>query len=211
MQWSEKSWLKTDMCRPGCEKACIGAQAARLALAIMLLAACGAPGSPSPTPAALEVTPGHTDQAQPTLTANSLTQSAPTPQPPTLPPASPTPTPEPADIVLQREGGPSGESHEWRIYRDGRVQSGAGRAGQVQANQVEALLHFIQSSGFFSMAANYQASNPCCDRFTYRLSVRTAQGTVYRVTAVEGASEAPAVLWEILKLVEQLADRALAD
>lgn len=128
-----------------------------------------------------------------------------------VPAPSRTLTPEPADIVFQRHGGPAGESHEWYIYRDGRIQSSDGRSGQVVPDQVEALLYFIQSSGFFGMAASYQANNPCCGRLTYQLLVRDAHGTAYQVTAVEGAAEAPSVLWEIFKLVEQLADRALSD
>lgn len=186
-------------------------KAARWILAAILLAACGALRSTDSTPTATDTTSGRADQTTPTSTISTQAQPVVATGTPILPAASPTPTLEPADIVFQRHSGPNGESREWRIYRDGHIQSSDGHSGQVAPGQVEALLYFIQSSGFFSMAARYQADTPCCARFTYQLLVRDAQGTEHEVIAIEGANEAPSALWEIFKLVEQLVDRALLD
>lgn len=113
-------------------------------------------------------------------------------------------------IIYERSGGLAGVSEQWSIYPDGRIVAGDGREWQVEPEQVEQLIDDIEALGFFDMSGRYMPRDPCCDRFTYSLVVRS-DDKVNRVTTMDVAPDVPANLWEVLGAVRSFIDAARED
>lgn len=129
---------------------------------------------------------------------------SPSPISPTLPSgpldADSLPLPEGAVISYQRIGGIAGLDETWLIYADGRIVDPQGREQRVEPEQVQRLLENLNATGFFALDPAYQPENPCCDRFTYILTVRYQTGA-NRMTAVDGVESVPPQLWTCLEKV----------
>jgi hypothetical protein len=153
-----------------------------------------------------------------TRVLTEVTEAAGTPDP-ALATRGATPTAEatkpggageiPADaaIVFRREGGMEGLMEEWTIYQDGRIVDAAGNEFQVPAAVVEGLVTTAGSSGFFEMDASYMPLDPCCDRFTYWLTVRQGD-QVHTVQAIDAEESVPAAFWTIVAAVQSMVEGA---
>ncbi len=122
---------------------------------------------------------------------------------------TPTPTVPPEKqvvVIYERSGGIAGRSERWLIYSDGSIVDAQGQGVQVSVDEVNALLTRISNAGFFSWAESYLPKDPCCDRYTHKLTVM-ADGKSHSVTTLDGTSGAPPELWTILEAVQQLVNR----
>jgi len=114
---------------------------------------------------------------------------------------------EVALIVFERAGGFAGISEVWRFYKDGRVvkmdkQQKTTIATQLPPEVIEEAAQCIIGEGFMDLADEYMPANPCCDRFTYRLTIVHTKG-VKTVTTMDGVDWPPA-LAKAMKVVNQL-------
>jgi len=116
----------------------------------------------------------------------------------------------PAVIIYERSGGLAGVSERWSIYPDGRIMAGDGREWQVKPEQVKQLISDIEASGFFDLSGQYMPRNPCCDRFTYSLVVRS-DDKVNSVTTMDATPDVPANLGEVLGAVRSFINAAQED
>lgn len=115
-----------------------------------------------------------------------------------------------AVIIYERSGGLAGVSEQWSIYPDGRIMAGDGREWKVAPEQVEQLISDIEASGFFDLSGQYMPRNPCCDRFTYSLVVRS-DGKAGSVATMDATPDVPASLWEALGAVSGFISNAQDD
>jgi hypothetical protein len=110
-------------------------------------------------------------------------------------------------IVYEQSGGFAGKTEGWSIYEDGRVVALDGRKGQASPADVAALLARVNKASFFSMRDSYITGDTCCDRFTYRLTVRQADKTK-TVETIDAAEGQPSELGPLLGEVRRLATTA---
>lgn len=132
------------------------------------------------------------------------TATPPSTVPPTVPPPTETPViaGRPA-IVLEQSGGLQGLDERWSIYSDGRVESSTGQSLIVPAQQVRAAMNAIHELGFFDLQDSYGQSGTCNDCITNRITMTV--GTVTKtVTAVDGASDTPPEVGQIVFLIREL-------
>jgi hypothetical protein len=61
--------------------------------------------------------------------------------------------------------------------------------------------------GFRWLRGSYQPENPCCDRYSYRLTVTYRGGHRKTVSTVQGAT-APHILWDVITEVERVGVRS---
>ena len=114
------------------------------------------------------------------MAAGALTPAVPTPAPATM-------------IVLQRTGGFAGTQDSFLVDRstpDGRRP-----------------LRWAASAEFRRLRGSYQPQNPCCDRFSYRITVTYRGGRHKTVTTVQGAT-APRTLWDVITETERVGARS---
>ena len=104
------------------------------------------------------------------------------------PPAAAEPPPATA-IVLQRAGGFAGAQDSFVVDQ---VTAGGRRALQMAG-----------SPAFRALRHSYQPENPCCDRYTYRLTVTYRGGYHKTVSTVQGTT-APRILWDVIAEVERV-------
>lgn len=188
----------------------------------LALAACGAapsaapaPTRPAPTAQPAQITAAPAPTAAPSATpAPSPTPSPTAASPTAIPSPSAAPTAQaaaPADEVivrLHRSGGFAGVDESYSIRADGSVVKGGGDGQTMQIVQADAAAasRFIQQladTGITALApGSYQPKNPCCDRFSYTVSV-VVQGQEYSYSAVEGDERMPAELAKLIELVRQ--------
>ena len=109
-------------------------------------------------------------------------------------PAAAAPVPA-AVIVLERSGGFAGT-------RDSFVVDHSTAGGRRS-------LRMAGSAGFRSLRGSYQPANPCCDRFSYRLTVTYRDGHRKSVSTVQGTT-APRILWDVIAEVERVGVRPVA-
>lgn len=107
------------------------------------------------------------------------------------PPAAATPIPATA-IVLERAGGFAGT-------RDSFVVDGSTVGGQ-RARRLAG------SPEFRRLRGSYQPGNPCCDRYSYRLTVTYRGGRHKAVSTVQGTT-APRILWQVITEVVRVGAR----
>jgi hypothetical protein len=107
-------------------------------------------------------------------------------------PAAATPIPA-TTIVLDRAGGFAGIQDSFVVDRS---TVGGQRARRIAA-----------SPGFRRLRGSYQPDNPCCDRYSYRVTVTYRGGSHKTISTVQGAT-APHVLWEVIAEVERVGTRS---
>ncbi len=139
------------------------------------------------------------------------------PKGPSSPLPSPRPTPgapaEPEGVLIVHEisGGIAGIHEIWRFYGDGRVvrEDRLKRIPSVRARlpaeEIEKAARHMIETGFLELADEYMPADPCCDRFTHRLTL-IYKGWSKTVTTMSGA-EMPWALEEALRVVNELIQR----
>ncbi len=106
-------------------------------------------------------------------------------------------------IVLERSGGLAGGTEQWTVYADGRVISGKNVETRINTTDLTRLLTTLKDTGFFDLPNQPKQPSTCNDCFNYTLTVNY-QGQSKSVTIVEGDSNTPAQLTQILGEVNQL-------
>ena len=139
---------------------------------------------------------------------------SPTPVPPT--PTSQLPEvaqdesqvdmPPGAVIAYRQSGGFAGLDEEYTIYADGRVTAKDGSQWQTSPEGVSDLLNTIKSLGFFKIVAKPISMVPCCDRFSYELTVVTSE-LANSAATYDGASSTPPALSSSIQAVTNFLDR----
>jgi hypothetical protein len=94
-------------------------------------------------------------------------------------------------VDLDRTGGIAGRHDHWTVLRS------------TPDPEVRRLMWLVGSRGFRSLRPSYEPADPCCDRFTYRVTVQYRAGRTKHVTTLDGAS-APSVLWSVIHLVQNI-------
>ncbi|GIG62994.1 hypothetical protein Lfu02_73660 [Longispora fulva] len=96
-----------------------------------------------------------------------------------------------------------------RAYRISVVQTG-GIAGVNETYSVDRstpnsapILARASSPEYLALNASYAPANPCCDRFTYQVTVNYTGNPSKTVTMTEG-SNCPDIMYEIIEGVEYL-------
>jgi hypothetical protein len=95
-------------------------------------------------------------------------------------------------VVLDATGGFANLHHHWVVVR--------GTPGA----DVARLISTVSTNRFRHLGPSYLPANPCCDRYSYRLSVSYLRGRTKTVTTMDGAT-APPVLWKAINLVRAIA------
>ncbi|MBB4764683.1 hypothetical protein ACFQFC_10785 [Amorphoplanes digitatis] len=103
-------------------------------------------------------------------------------------PAAAAPVPATA-IVLERSGGLTGAQESFAVDR-------STPGGQRP-------LRLAGSPAFRKLRGSYPPRDPCCDLYSYRLTVVYRGGGHKTVTTVQGAA-APRVLWDVIGSVERV-------
>lgn len=215
---SDSSLVGTKIAHNGIEK--IAAARAQwviplLLLLVMLLSACAtsaAPAADEPTrpPATATLAPTVAASATP---ANAPTESSAASAPTEVGSASPLPgatdvpvqsqVAKDAAIVLERSGGFAGRIEAWAFYGDGRITTLDGQeVARVEPEVIEQLVARAEQADFWNMDAQYLPADPCCDRFTYALTMRHDERS-HTVTTIEEAP-APDALWELIQQLNML-------
>jgi hypothetical protein len=162
----------------------------------MALVACGGP-SPAPTSTIL-----------PPMPAPISTTRPPTPAPTgTIPPpvrATPVPvTPlaaRPFTVTFKRSGGIAGIIQTHVIRADGLVDTPSGDR-QLSAQAIADLEARLEATGLYGVPSGaYLPPNPCCDRFTYELTIEK-DGARYDYVTTDGTSGAPPALAQAIDMV----------
>ncbi len=109
-----------------------------------------------------------------------------------------TTTADPRELALERSGGIAGVTEQWILTEDGTlilpptdVVEGLDRAATA------ALFDRIDEAGFFDFDPAYVPDDPCCDRFSYKLTV-VANGRRHTVQTMDGTPTAPGVLVDLI-------------
>ena len=97
-------------------------------------------------------------------------------------------------ILLERAGGFAGARDSFAVDRS--------TAGGRHA------LRMAASPAFRRLHRSYQPKDPCCDRYSYRLTVTDRGGHRKTVSTVQGAT-APRILWDVIAEVERVGIRPL--
>ncbi|MEU4218488.1 hypothetical protein [Actinoplanes sp. NPDC026623] len=92
-------------------------------------------------------------------------------------------------IALERAGGFIGGHDTFVVDRS--------TAGGHQA------LRLAGSRKFLRLRGSYQPANPCCDRYSYVVTVSYLHGPRKTVSTVQGA-DAPRILWDVIAETERV-------
>jgi hypothetical protein len=98
-------------------------------------------------------------------------------------------------IVLDRDGGFGGGHVSFVVDR---TTVGGQRPLRLAASNA---FHWLRNS--------YRPANPCCDRFSYRVTVTYRNGYRKTVSTVDG-TPAPRVLWDVISQSQQVGVRPFA-
>jgi hypothetical protein len=155
-----------------------------LLLLILTIAACATPVTP-------------TGQA-PTATTSAPDVPASTPLPVVTPPAGDL------TIMFNRSGGIAGVQEAYTLKPDGSLDTSKGpKQADGGATAAAKLASQIAATGIYAVApGKYLPASPCCDRFTYDLSL-TAGGKTFTYTTMERSETAPAALNQTIGLIAQ--------
>jgi hypothetical protein len=157
-----------------------------LLITILALTACGGP-APAATPVPVAGTPVPT----------APVVAAPTPAA-TLPPLTSL------EIVFHKSGGIAGVNETTTIRADGTVVAGTQtRHASGGAQAATELARQIEATGLFAVKpARFMPADPCCDRFTYEVTlVRNGQSFVY--ATMDATTSAPAALFQVVGLIQR--------
>jgi hypothetical protein len=93
-------------------------------------------------------------------------------------------------IEYHRSGGVVGVDEAYTIYADGRIVNAKGQEWFVSPQEVARLTESIVQVGFFQAQEVGSSIAPCCDRFSYTLTVYLA-GRTHTVHTYDGAGDLP--------------------
>jgi len=113
------------------------------------------------------------------------------------PPAEPT-----TRVILTVSGGIAGIEEVTEVHRDGAVVRPDGTTATGDPAAVVALFEIIDGDGVFAGDHQYLAQEPCCDRFTYSITVERSDGTV-TIDTMDEADE-PEVVAQALSAILRL-------
>jgi hypothetical protein len=157
-------------------------------LIVLGLVGCG----PRPEPASSGQQGAESSSATPPVL---VTPSAPTDQP---------------LVILERSGGFAGVTEAIVVYGDGTVVMD-GETGRVGGGATAAadLIRQIEATGIYDLkTGKYLAANPCCDRFTYELTL-VKEGQKYQYVTMDGAENVPPELVAAISLIRDYAESAI--
>jgi hypothetical protein len=100
-------------------------------------------------------------------------------------------------VVLDATGGFANLHQHWVVARS------------TPGANVGRLFDTVSGGRFRALRPSYLPADPCCDRFTYRLSVSYRRGRTRTVTTMDGTA-APPVLWTAINLVRGVAPPAVS-
>jgi len=95
-------------------------------------------------------------------------------------------------IVVERAGGFAGTQDSFVVDRT----TAGGQRPRRMAGSPE----------FRRLRGSYQPANPCCDRYSYRVTVTYRGGIHKTISTVQGAT-APRILWKVIAEVERVGTR----
>jgi hypothetical protein len=101
--------------------------------------------------------------------------------------------------TIHRSGGFAGFDQTWVLGSDGTVLGPDGYTALLTAAdraQVEAA---VDAAGFFDLDPEYLPADPCCDRFTYEVTLTRGTAT-HTVVTMDGA-EAPEGLFALITVL----------
>ncbi|WP_018349699.1 hypothetical protein [Longispora albida] len=104
-------------------------------------------------------------------------------------PASAAPGHAVQSVTLDQTGGYAGVRLRYTVDRN---------AATAQASE---LLSLTSTPAFTTLGDSYLPDDPCCDRFTYDLTVRYKNGVVKTVSTIDGGG-APAILEQAISLAK---------
>ena len=105
-------------------------------------------------------------------------------------------------LTYQRTGGFAGVNETWKIYFDGRLESGSGETKQLPAEVTESLLSQIQKADMGSLAKNSQTPDNCADCFTIQLTFHD-EGKTTQLTVVPESSSADPKAVELVETIQE--------
>jgi hypothetical protein len=119
--------------------------------------------------------------------------------------ASTLPSGTPVEVSFVVEGGIAGIQERLEVSRDGALSllrdgRPAGE-GRLEAESLRRLHDLVACPAFRALAPRYLPANPCCDRFTYTVSVARPEGT-QSVTTMDGVTW-PRPLAEAIALLQR--------
>jgi hypothetical protein len=157
---------------------------------------------------------------QPSVTPTLDGRDNPSPPPSTQPSETPTlddsdsppqALPDGAVIVYRRSGGIAGLDETFTIYQDGRITSSDGGEWYVSPQDLQDLMKQIKQVGFFQVEQTGPFNVPCCDRFSYTLTVNL-EGKTHTVQTYDGAVDQPESVQSAINAINTfLIDKKLPD
>jgi hypothetical protein len=109
-----------------------------------------------------------------------------------------------AVVVYERIGGTECIDEVWNIYPDGRIVGENGRTkveDEISAEEVSALLAFIDEEGFFDLWNTEHTA--CRNCFTYYITV-SSNDQVLTIKAVDGGTDTPGAYWQVWAEIKKL-------
>jgi hypothetical protein len=134
----------------------------------------------------------------PTFTTSAPQVPVSTPVPVTTPPAVDL------TVIFKRSGGIAGVNESYTLKPDGSLDTSKGpKQADGGATAAAKLASQIAATGIYAVApAKYLPANPCCDRFTYDLTL-TVGGKSFNYTTMDASETAPAALTQTVGLIAQ--------
>jgi hypothetical protein len=109
-----------------------------------------------------------------------------------------------AVIVYERIGGKECVDEVWNIYPDGRLVGENGRTKveeEISAEEVSALMAFIDEEGFFDLWNTEHTACRSC--YSYYITVN-ANDQVLTIKAVDGGTDTPGAYWNVWAKIKKL-------
>lgn len=109
-------------------------------------------------------------------------------------------------IVYQKEGGFAGQSQEWEIFPDGRINAPGGAELTAEQQDTTDVFTAAASDKIQNLADSYVPEDNCCDKFVYTIVIKT--GNDEKSIETSDDVEQPPELTDFLSEIDQLITRA---
>lgn len=128
-------------------------------------------------------------------------------------PAAPeSPAPPSTEVTFQLEGGIAGRIQRLEVGPEGELtlwnRDVATGTGQLDAPTLDRLHSLVDSAAFRALLPRYVPENTCCDRYSYTVRVRRADGE-QAVSTLDGAAWPPP-LGEAIQLLNEARNQCQA-